>query len=355
MPSYGSGLSAQIGFAAEATGAVGTPVTGSMYHYEFLDESLTWEPTWLESAGLKAGQAYKRASRVVQSRYTVSGDASFEMADRGHMGLLWKHALGSAATGASALGTGGAYQQIHTPGTKAHMSLTAQVGRPQPDATVQPFTYGGIKISEWEFSVSDGEIAMFKLTFDGWNESTSTSLVTAAYSAAAGVFTFADTGTGNGGLFNLGGTATTSTGGLTSIASGSAVGTVVKGFTLTGSTPMATERYGLGKGGEKREQIENDIPTITGSLDAEFTDIAEFYDRFKANTTIPLQLDLAHGDAGASNPFRLSLILPAVKFKTATTNVGGPDIVPQSVDFEAYDDGTNPVIQVRLVSTDSTL
>lgn len=355
MVAYGSGLSAQIGFAAEATGAVGTPVTGSMNHYEFLDESLMWEPTWLESEGLKAGQAYKRASRTVVSRYTISGDATFEVADRGHMGLLWKHALGSTATGASALGTGGAYRQIHTPGSKSHLSLTAQVGRPQPDATVRPFTYGGIKISEWEFSVSDGEIAQLKLTFDGWNESVSTSLVAASYSAAAGVFTFADSGTGSGGVFTLGGTATTSTGGLTTVASGAPVNTVIKGFTLTGTTPMATERYGLGRGGEKREQVENDVPTITGKLDGEFTDRTEIYDLFKSNSTLPLQLDLAHGDAGASNPFRLSFVIPAIKFKKAETNVGGPDIVEQSIEFEGYDDGSNPPIQVLLVSTDTGL
>lgn len=346
MVAYGSGLSAQIGFGAETT--VGTAATVTRF-YEFLSESIKFEPTWLESEGLKAGQAYKRAARTVQSRFTVSGDVAMEYVDRGGMGLLWRHGLGSQTTTGTQIGTTGAYQQVHTAGSKAAIGLTGQVGRPQTNATVKPFTYSGLKIPSWEFSVSDGEIAQLKLTFDGWNLSTAISLTTASYDAAATPFTFADAST-----FTLGGTVST-TAGLTSVSGGVAVVTVVKGFTLSGESPMAVERFGLGNLGIKKEQIENGIPTITGSLDAEFADQAELYDVFKSNTSKALQLDLAHGTAGIGQPFRLSLIMPSVKFKMADVAVDGPDIVGQSVDFEAYDDGTNPVLQVRVVSTDTTL
>jgi hypothetical protein len=49
--------------------------------------------------------------------------------------------------------------------------------------------------------------------------------------------------------------------------------------------------------------------------------------------------------------------MPAVKFKLAQPQLAGPDIVKMKADFEAYDDGsgTNPVLQVKIVSTDSTL
>jgi hypothetical protein len=70
-----------------------------------------------------------------------------------------------------------------------------------------------------------------------------------------------------------------------------------------------------------------------------------------------MQIDFTHGDAGGGNPFLLSFILPAVKFKEGGPQVGGPDIVGQDINFEAYDDGsgTNPPIQVKLVSTDQQL
>ena len=86
---------------------------------------------------------------------------------------------------------------------------------------------------------------------------------------------------------------------------------------------------------------------------------------FKANTTTVMQLDFtkfdasgndANGVASGPNPYRLSFIFPAVKFKTAEATVGGPDVIPQQVQFQAYDDGggSNPVIQVKLVSKESS-
>ena len=44
-----------------------------------------------------------------------------------------------------------------------------------------------------------------------------------------------------------------------------------------------------------------------------------------------------------------------MKFKTAEATIGGPDVIPQQIGFQAYDDGsgTNPVIQVKLVVKES--
>lgn len=343
---YRGGLSAQIGVGAETT--PGTAVTVGRF-FEFVDESLSFEQTRLDSMGLKAGQAFKRVSRSVVSRVSASGDVTMEHADRG-MGIWWKHALGASVTTGVQIGTTGAYRAIFTPGIKDTLGLTIQVGRPETESdTVQPFTYNGCKITSWEFAVSDGEIATFKPSVDGWNEATGTTLEAASYEATAGVFTFADAST-----FTLGGTVTT-TSGLTVVSGGSSLTTVVKGFTLSGETPMATERFGLGNSGVKRNQVQNDIPTITGSLDAEFADREEIYDLYKANTTTAIQLDLAHGTAGTGQPYRISVILPAVKFTAASPTVGGPDLVEQSVDFEAYDDGTNPPLQVVLVTGTSAI
>lgn len=345
MP-YGSGLSGQVGYKGETT--YGTAVTVDKFT-EFLSESINKNITYLDSSGLKAGQAYKRASRVVQSRSDVSGNLTIEASDKG-LGTLIKHALGSTVTTPTIIGATTAYKQIHTPGSKAGFGLTVQVGRPQTDGTVKPFTYAGCKISSWEFSVSDNEMAKFAFDLDGKSMATATALASATFTANTGVFNFSDVAAG---AFKIGGTASTASG-ETTIAGGSAVTSIVKGITIKGDTPMATERYGIGNAGLKAEPIENAIPMITGSFDTEFTSQAEFYDFFNANTSKALEIPFAHGDAGTSNPFLLSFIIPVVKFKEANVNVGGPDILPQKVDWEAYDDGTNPVIQIKIVSTDST-
>jgi len=269
------------------------------------------------------------------------------------MGLLWRHCVGSATTTPTQISTTTAYQQVHIPSTsgKTGLGLSVQVGRPQPDGTVRAHTYRGCKVVGWEFSCNDGQIAQMKVTLDGWRETTATALATASYTAAAGVFSFEDAST-----FTLGGTA--STGGSPSqvtISGGTAVSTLVKGVTLTGTTPLATERFGLGNAGVKQAQADNGFPTVVARLDAEYTSRTEIYDLFKNNTTTAMQLDFSQGDAGGTNPFRLSFIIPAAKIMQAAPNVGGPDLVQQSIDLEAFDDGTNAPFQVRLVSTDTTL
>ncbi|HWU24078.1 MAG TPA: phage tail tube protein [Nocardioides sp.] len=340
----GSGLDAQLMVGAES--AWGTSVTPD-HTYEFNDESIKLDPTFLEPTGLRVGTKYKRASRVSISRKSVSGDVTLEHATLG-MGLLWKHALASGVTTPTAL-TSPAYEQVHTPGDFRGKGLTVQVGRPEPSTgTVRPFTFAGCKVGSWELSVSDNAIPTLKLTFDGRSEDTTTALAAASYPAGSAVFSFANA------TLSLGGTAATASG-KTTVTGGTAVATVVTTVSVQGAAPMATDRYGIGNSGLKSEQLENDTPTITGSLTAEFSK-AELYDHYTANDTLPLVLTLTGDAIGASgSDDTLEIILPAVKLKAAAPNVGGPDIVSMSTDFEAYSDETNPVIQVRIVSGDSTL
>jgi hypothetical protein len=325
--------------------AWGTAVTPD-HTFEFNDEGLKLDPTFLEPTGLRVGTKYKRASRVSISRKSVSGDITLEHATKG-MGLLWKHALASSAT-PTAL-TSPAYEQVHTPGDFRGKGLTIQVGRPEPSTgTVRPFTYTGCKVSQWELSVSDNAIPTLKLTFDGRSEDTATALAAPSYISGSKVFSFANA------TLKLGGTAST-TSGKTSVTGNTAVATVVTEVSVQGAAPMAADRFGIGNAGLKSEQLENDTPTITGSLTAEFNK-AELYDLFTNNTTTALVLTLTGDPIGASGSSdTLEVILPAVKLKGASPNVGGPDIVSMSTDFEAYSDESNPPIQVRIVSADATL
>src|SRR5258708_10001132 len=59
--------SGQVGAVAEVT--YGTPVTVTHF-YEFLSENFQYVPAWLDGMGLKAGQAYNRASRTRSEEHT---------------------------------------------------------------------------------------------------------------------------------------------------------------------------------------------------------------------------------------------------------------------------------------------
>jgi len=353
----GSGLSAQLGIKAEATW--GTPVTVDRF-YEFSSESLLWSPTWVEGQGLRAGATYKRDTRTQQTRFTVSGDITMEHVFKGGMGLLWKHALGSGITVPTQIAATTAWKQAHHPKDKTGLGFTVQVGRPEPSGTVRAHTYEGVKVTGWEFSVSDQERAQLQLTCDGQDESTATGLAAATYDTGLETFVSKDSN-----QLLLGATIGVTANEFT-VTGGTAPAGIVRSFTLRGENPMATERHGLGNSGVKSEQIENDIPTITGTLAAEYTQ-ADYYTTFKAGTSTSLVLRLQRGDAGTGNPYELRFILPKIKLKSVPIPVGGPDIVAVSVEFEGYHDGTlaasftgadagaSDVLEVRLVSTDVTL
>src|SRR5258706_9670642 len=361
MP-YASGLSGQIGAVVES--AYGTPVTVTHF-YEFTGENFQYVPGWLDGQGLKAGQAFNRSSRTVVSQKGGTGDLTMEhmsgeaanaVADS--MGFWWKWALGSTLTTPTVV-VGTAFKQVHTNGSKAGQFITVQVGRPQiSGATVQPFTYTGVKCTDWEFSCNDNQIAQLKVSFDVRDESTAVGLAAASYPTPNGLFAFS-----HASVFTLGGTASTSAG-ETTVAGGTPVASAVNGIVITGSNPMKTDRRGLGNQGLKNEPVENAIPTITGTLNTEFFSRTELYDVFKNASTVPLQLDFtkfdaagndANGAAAGANPYRLSFILPAVKFKTGAVNINSPDVIPHQIRFQAYDDRTtNPLIQVKLVSKESS-
>lgn len=337
----GSGLDAQIGFAQETTW--GTPVTVTRF-IEFNSENLKYDPTWLEPNALHKGIKFKRASRASISRSSVSGDVTFDINTLG-MGMLVRNMLGSAVT-TTTLIAGSAYKQVHVPGDYRGLGLTVQVGRPEASTgTVRPHTFEGCKVSKWDFSLKDNDTPNLKLAMDGQAEATATALATASYLSGSSTYNFSQA------TLKLGGTPTTSAG-ETTIGSGVTVATIVKDISFSGSTPMATQRFGIGNAGQKSEQLENGIPTITGKLSAEFNK-AELYDVFTATTTTALQLDLTGAAIGANN-YLFSIIVPAAKLKAAAPAVSGPDIVQMSTDFECYSNEVDPVIQIKIVSTEAS-
>lgn len=339
--STGTGLDAQCGFAAESTW--GTAVTPTRFH-ELTNETLSLEPTFTEGAGLRPGVLYKRVTRTRQTRKSVSGDIEMEWATKG-MGLLVKHMLGSTVTTPTLI-AGSAYKQVHVPSGLFGLGLTAQIGKPEPGTgTVIPHTYSGIKVASWEFSCDDTSNPMLKLSLLGRNETTATALASASYLAGSTVFDFTNTS------LKLGGTPTTSAG-ETTIASGTQLAAIAKSITITGTTPMAEERYGLGNAGLRSQPLQNDIPTITGTLTTEYAK-TELYDPFQAGTVMPIQFDLTGAVISGSDVYRLSFIMPACLIKSAKPNVSGPDIVQMSVDFEAYSNSVDPVIQIKIVSDES--
>lgn len=338
----GSGLDAQLGYKVEST--VGTPVTVDKF-LEFNSEGLEFDPSWIEPTGLRVGTKYKRGSRLVQSRKMVSGPIEFNYSTR-LMGLMWKLALGSSVVTPTII-AGSAYKQVHQTGDLLGKSATFQIGRPEPNTgTVRPHTIAGCKFTGWEFSISDNEVAKFSATIDGWDESTATGLAAASFITAE-EFNFSQVTE-----FSLGNTIAGTTP-LTE-SGGTPIAAIVKAFSLKGENALDVERFGIGNLGTKKEQLENGIPTITGTMEAEYLQ-SEMYTPFKANTATSLVLRLEGSVISGSDKNTLELILPEIRFKKVTPKVEGPEVVKATVEFEAYTNSTaQNICQATVISADST-
>lgn len=341
----GSGLDAQLGAKFET--AYGTPVTVDRF-WDFDSESIVPNPTFREPSGLRPGRRFKRGSKLAQTRQMYGGDVNLQFGSR-DMGFWLKLLMSSSVTTPTVI-TGTAFKQVHQFGQSVFPQFaTVQVGRPEPESgTVQPHTFSGCVATGGEISVSDGETFNLQVSLDARSEATATALAAASIATPANVFDFQDAT-----VFKLGGTAST-TSGLVSIASGVQVPTVVTELSLKIDNSLALERYGLGNAGLKNGPRFNDFVPITGSMTAEY-DRTTLYTPFKNGTSMPLQLSAIGPQIAATGSFEtLDLIAAKILFKNVGPQVGGPDLVTQTVEFEVYDDDVNAPFQATIISADST-
>ena len=343
--SIASGLGATFGVAAETT--VGTFTSTSMRWPPFLKESLKKKPHIIQSAALHGSGLYELGARRAYTTRTVDGTVDLEITDR-QLGIFFQQMLGSSAT-ATQIGATTAYQQVHTPGDTVGKSMSMQVGRPQTNGTVQPFSYNGVKVTDWEISVKTNQIATFNLTLDAWDEATGTAYVAPSYlTPPANVLKFSDAS------LILGGTVTT-TSGVASLSGGSTAA-AAEDVTIKGTNALKVDRFFLGSAGIKAEQLANQFRKITGSATFEFQNLTDVYNAFAAQTPTALQLTFTGSQIGTSgHNASLQILIPTVFFDEGPPVVEGPDVLKQAVTFTGLDDGTDPVIQFTYVSADTTV
>lgn len=328
----GSGLAASIGFAAEST--YGTYVAPTRF-LEYIKADLKKKKNVVQGGGLAAGRIAQLGSRRVVTSESVEGGFELEVANKG-MGLLLAHLLGSSATPVQQ-GATAAYLQAHTVGDNIGKSLTIQHGVPDLTGTVRPFTFKGCKLSGAEFSCKVGELLTMSLDVDGRQASEVETLVAASLATGVAPFHWAQMSVKLG------------TFGAEAAVSG------VKGFSVKFDRGMASERFYAGAGGLKAEPIMNDFLKVSGSIEVDLVNKADFADRFAADSATSLVIELV-GPLIASTYYQTFRIkLPMVFFDGDTPTVDGPDVTSGGYPFVAQLDGTNPLVSIDYISTDTTL
>lgn len=339
----GSGLGATFGYGAEST--VGTAVVPTHF-FPFQKEGHSLTKTTVQSHAMHGG-LYDLSSRRAYVTHSVKGSLDLDVVDRG-LGLMFMNCLGASAVTAGS----GYTTQTFTPADTGGKSMTFALGKPTTGgpttaATIVPFIYNGVKITDWTLSVAVGAQAMLSVSTDAWNETVTGTYTAPSYVAGANMLNFSE------GAVLTGGTATT-TSGITTVSGGAQLATV-KNISIKGTNPLDVDRFFLGAAGTKAEQIVNGFRSVTGSMDIEFENLSDVYTAFAADTPTALQFNLTGPIITGSTHSSLQVTIPNLYFDTAPVSVDGPDVLTQSANFTALDDGVNNPIQIQIVTLDSSI
>jgi hypothetical protein len=122
--------------------------------------------------------------------------------------------------------------------------------------------------------------------------------------------------------------------------------------------PQATERFYASSGGSpatKVEPITNDYLKITGSVTVDFVTKADFADRFASDASTSMILEWVGPVIAGANKQTFRITLPGTFMDTDTPQIAGRDLVNTQFQFTSQYDGTNPLVQIQYMSTDTTL
>lgn len=307
-----SGLAAQIGIGVETT--VGTAVTPTRF-YEFNDESIAMTIERIESEGLRTGNRVLRSDRFASGQKAIEGSFSMDMT-AGNTAILFKHALGAVATT-------GSFIHTCTMSDPFGLGLTIEVGRPGNDGTVRGFTYAGCKINSLDLSVSVGELLNAEFGVIGTTAETIGSVTAASYGSSLELLHFA--------------------GAAITVAGGSFP---CKDFSLSVNNGLTADRFFLGSQ-TAAQPIASSLAEVTGTLTTEFVD-ATAYNRV-VNATAAAIVATFTDSASKS----ITVTVPVARFDGDTPNVGGPDIVEQTLNFKGLFNGTDSPVTIAVANGDS--
>lgn len=320
----GSGLSAQLGFAEESEyGDFAMPTRFLPFEKEGLKLSIARDEL---GALLGGSNTVLRSDRWAEGARDVSGPINLKVLTKG-FGLILKHMLGSLEVSTPAGGVN-TRDHIATLADLFSKSLSFQVGRPDVNGIVHPFSYLGAKIDSWELSNSLNNFLELTLNIDGRDGDTGQELGAPSYASGARSLHWA--------------------GGSMTIESAPFK---LKTIKIKGANGLGDKRYSLGSQ-LKDEPAHEKLHEITGEVEAEFTDLTA-YNRFVNGTLVPITASWRGPLIEGTLYYQVQVSLPVCRFDGDTPQVDGPGRLNQKLPFKVLDDGTQPPISILYRTTDT--
>lgn len=327
----GSGIGASVGVSAETT--YGTYVAPARFV-----EARSFSVKKVQNVQSLTGVAAGRAAPVDEVVTTTAATANIQAdVTRKGWGLFLAQLTGSSTAPVIQAATA-AYLQTHALTDNFGKSLTVQAGLPNTAGTVLPMTALGCKTVSAEFSCGVDEMLQANLEFDGRSFTEGQTLAAPSYTAANMPFHFGEMSLKLGAF------------GAEAVVQG------VRKVTVNVARGQDVGRFYGGNLGLKSEPIWNEMAMVTGSVEIDLVNKADFLDRYTGHTSTSLVWEFVGPTAIASTyfpTFRISC--PKVYFNGDIPEVGGPDVLKTTIPFTAFLDVTNGLATATYMSTDTAV
>lgn len=328
----GSGLGGSAGFAEETV--YGTYVAPTRFP-QVNKARIKKKKNVVQGGGLAASQLFQAGDQRVVTTEEAEGEFELEVA-RTKMGLYFAHITGSSAAPVQQ-GATAAYLQTHTFADNLGKMLTGQTGIPNRGGTVQAKTGKGGKVTSAEFSCKVNELLMLSLELDFQKYSEVESLAAPSYVSAI-PFHFGQMAVKLGSAFG---------------AEASVDG--VKGMSVKIERGQDTEGFYAGAAGLKAEPVMNEWPKITGSIDVDNVNKADFTDRFTADSMSYLVWEFVGPIIASTFAYTFRITLPGIFLDDdGSADLEGPDVISGSFPFTYQWDRTN-LPKIDYISTDTSV
>jgi len=290
--------------------------------------SLTRED--IPSVGMRPGLQGEFSDRQKTVVMGAEGTTTFHVLNRG-LGLLLRGMLGTSAGPTQQASTIAYLQTFTTSAAPPAVHYTAQMQRVDSSDTTRAFTYPGATITGWTLLHEVGGLLELELGWDARTEVTNVAAGAAVSPAGATTFDWTQLGV------TVGGTEAC----VTSIELAADLGL------KTDRRLMCATTAGL-----KRAPKRAAVPTITGTIQAEFEDLT-LYNRWVNNEIFAVVMTWTGAQIVSPHNFRLEVTLPACKFTGSTPESSLSDLTMQPLPFKALFNGTDPMCTITYMSTDT--
>lgn len=337
----------KFGVGKESTYGTAVAVT---IPYEIVSEDFAGRYERTQAEALSAALV-DRSDRFSIARKGATGSFTLEVMSR-NFGNLLSSMMGQVATAGN--GTSTPYVHTATIASLVGKNLTVQVGRSTETDVVQPWTYEGGKVTNFEFSNSVDESLRCELGMDFELESnpdspagvyTATAL-NALSIPAMNVLTWQE------GTIKVGGTP------------GAGDGTIidVTDVSVSVNNSLNVDRYFIHAGASKTEPRQDGKREVTWSFTTNYTN-NDYWEKVSSATIAGSYAVLnakwvgtvaISGVTPTAFP-SLEIEVPVARFDEGGPNVSGPSMLEQSFSGVGLFDGTNSAVTIKYTSADATV